>query len=121
MFNAKAIRKAAKRDKDGFYFQGAKIPMPEKLKGAEKVPQTPIERAQKVPESPVPTTKKVMPEDQMSMDMMLRSARKPIGANAASAEGEEFEVEKDEKGMWKESGAAKERYLKAIGKLKKKK
>lgn len=124
-------------------FPSAVIRKGSKLKGAKKVPETPfvktkevpsedlegameleqekVPSAKSVPQSKVPSAKSINPEDTMSMDMMLKMAKKPSKANASSEEGEEFEVEKDEEGKWSESGVAKEKYLKAIGKLKKKK
>jgi hypothetical protein len=62
--------------------------------------------------------------DMLKLELKLKDAKKkPSGEteyNAVSEDGEKFEVEKDSKGMWKESGVSKEKYLRAIGKLKKK-
>jgi hypothetical protein len=61
-------------------------------------------------------------ESEMEIEIMLDSAKKKKPeVNATSSEGEDFEVKKTKEGKWAESGAAKERYLKAIGKLGKKK
>lgn len=111
---------------------GAKKVNPAGLKGVEEIEIKPLEKsielesddmeetAKKVKPSPVPTANKVKaPEDSMSIDLFLNSAKKKPEVNATSSEGEDFKVEKDKKGMWKESGASKEKYLKAIGKLKK--
>lgn len=99
------------------------------LKGIDEIEYKPAEKtmkvefkdlkgAKKVPESKVPSANKPKSEDVMSIDLVMQSAKKPK-ANAASSEGEEFYVNKDKKGMWSESGLAKEKYLKSIGKLKK--
>lgn len=123
MFKASAIKKGmdvrTKRVKDTPFVRTKAVPE-EDLEEAMELEQEDVPSAKAVPKSKVPSAIIMKPEDGMSMDMMLRSARKSK-ANASSEEGEEFEVEKDEEGKWSESGAQKERYLKAIGKLKKKK
>lgn len=48
-------------------------------------------------------------------------SEKKEDVNAVSSEGEKFKVEKTPEGFWKETGVAKEKYLKSIGKLKSKK
>lgn len=60
-------------------------------------------------------------ETDVEIEIMLNSAKKKNDVNATSSEGEHFKVEKDSKGKWAETGAEKERYLKALGKLGKKK
>lgn len=102
-------------------FISAKEMKHEKLEGAREMEDEDVPSAKPVPKSKVPSAKIMKAEDSMDMDLLLRSAKKPSKANASSEEGEEFEVEKDKEGKWAESGVAKEKYLKAIGKLKKKK
>jgi hypothetical protein len=103
-----------------------------KLVGVDKVPATKLEGANKVPESEVPKTKAVAAspvpkanspksEDVMSINLMLNGAKKKPkveameeDVNAATSQGEYFKVEKGE------NPEEKEKYLKAIGKLKKK-
>lgn len=109
---------------------GAKKVNPAGLKGVEELEIKPMEKsikiemgdlegAKKAKPSEIPSAIKPKSEDMISIDLMMNEAKKKPQANAASSEGEEFEVEKDKAGMWKESGSSKERYLKAIGKLKK--
>ena len=87
--------------------------------GTMKIEPKPFEGAKKVPASSVPSAKKAKSEDVMSIDLMMQSAKKKKSKdNATSSEGENFEVDKDDKGMWKESGVSKEAYLKKIKKLK---
>ncbi len=127
MFPSAAIKKDKKK------LQGVKKVPPTPWKGVEEIEYKPMEKTMEVESGDMEMTKKVKPsevpsamkpksEDLMSIDLMLKgSKKKPSEVNATSSEGEHFKVEKDKKGMWKESGAEKERYLKAIGKLKKKK
>lgn len=91
------------------------------LEGMAKVEMKDMEGAKKVPKTSFGSTiAKPKSEDLMSIDLMLDSAKKKKPeANAVTAQDEEFKVEKTSSGKW-ENAAAKERYLKAIGKLKKK-
>ena len=125
MFPSAVIKKDKKK------LQGAKKVPPTPFKGVEEVSYEPMEGTMSLEAGDLEVTKKVKPsdvpkamipksEDLMGIDLMLKGAKKSK-ANAVSSEGEEFEVEKTPEGKWKESGAEKERYLKAIGKLKKKK
>ncbi len=125
MFPSAIIKKDKKK------LQGAEKVKPTPFKGIEEVEYKPMEKtmkieagdlevSKKVKPSEVPSAIKPKPEDLMTIDLMLKSAKKkriepPEGANAATSEGEYFKVEKGE------NPEEKEKYLKAIGKLKKKK
>ncbi len=126
MFPSAIIKKDKKK------LMGAEKVKPSVLMGMEKVKSEKLESIEDADEeeemeSAKPSyegeelkgTKSPKKEDVMSIDLMMQKARKKP-ANAASSEGEKFAVEKDDKGMWKESGSSKEKYLKTIGKLKKK-
>jgi hypothetical protein len=77
----------------------------EKLKGTDKVPATPFKG-----------TMKPKNEDILEIDFMLSNAKKssevPKDKNAYDKEAGYFKVDKDEAGMFKESGeSAKKKYL----------
>jgi len=127
MFPSAVIKKDKKK------LKGADKVESKPLEGIEEIEIDPIEKtielepkkfegAKKMEESEVPKAIKPKSEDLVSIDLMMQSAKKKKPAedvNAVSSEGEKFKVEKDEKGMWKESGASKEAYLKKLGKFKK--
>lgn len=117
-----------KKKKDAAF--GARKVNPAGLQGVEELEIKPMEKSIKIEmgdlegskkpkPSPIPSAIKPKSEDMVSIDLMMNEAKKKPAANATSSEGEDFEVKKDIKGMWQESGTSKERYLKAIGKLKK--
>lgn len=104
----------------------------EKLKGIDELEINPMEKTISAEKGDFEVTKKIKPsavnktispvkEDIMSIDLMMKGAKKNKNNATSAPEAEDFGVEKDEKGMWKESGAAKEKYLRALGKFKKKK
>jgi hypothetical protein len=97
--------------------EGIKDSKPTDLKGID------MEKLMK-DSSDMPKAKTNDASDMLKLELKLKDAKKkPSGEteyNAVSEDGEKFEVEKDSKGMWKESGVSKEKYLRAIGKLKKK-
>ena len=94
--------------------------IPKEIEKTESPKMTSFGTANKVKPSEVPSAKSPSKADLVGIDALMESARKKPKNNAVSSEGEEFKVDKDDMGMWKETGADKEEYLKKIGKLKRK-
>ena len=86
-----------------------------KMETMKKVPETEFIKTEKVKSSPVPKA------DLMEMELMLNEAKKkeiPKDVNAYTKDVGYFKVEKDKAGKFKETGAAKEKYLKKIKAMK---
>jgi hypothetical protein len=97
-----------------------KVPMKE-LELSKSVPSTGFKGTKSVPMKEMEMSKKVPKKDVgsiISLEVELQnSKKKPSKANAYDKEEGEFEVEKDEKGMWKETGEEKlKKLLKRRGK-----
>lgn len=142
MFPSALIKKdkkplvGAKKVPSSPFVKSKKVPVTE-LVGAKAIPSEDLEGVDEVEdEKELETTKSLPPsgklkgvklpskkEDMMSLELMLKGAKKKPSDdnNAVTSEGEYFKVDTDEKGMFTETGAEKEKYLRAIGKLKKKK
>lgn len=88
------------------------------MEGAKKMEHKPMDIKPTEYKQGIPSQKSK--ESELEIELMLNSAKKKED-NATSSEGEDFKVEKDKSGKWAESGAEKEKYLKATGKLGKKK
>jgi hypothetical protein len=86
-----------------------------KMETAKKVPETEFIKTEKVKTGSVPKA------DLMEMEMMLNSSKKkpmPKDENAYTKDVGYFKVEKNKEGKWKETGAAKEKYLKKLKAMK---
>jgi len=116
-FNTAIIKKPKK-------FKGADKVSPSKLEGLEELnSQEASEKnvAEKVKPTPFQGADKMNSENLLSIDLILRDAKKPEimqaeeDVNAYDKEAGKFKVEKDEAGMFKESGeSAKKRYMDKI-------
>lgn len=111
-----AIKKSKKKAHKPSLLDGVEEIEYKPMKGAMEVEYKPMEGAKKS-KFEAGIKSKVDSSDLSKLELMLSSSKKKAKpeANAYDPEVGEFKVEKDDKGMWKESGeSAKKRYLEKL-------